>query len=187
MVIPSEIEIRGDIYAVKGIRNAAFASTFDLSCDVTSVELPNTIEEIGPSAFAGCTSLRSMTVYAVTPPYADNLFEYDYDDENYGYYDYIGFDETQLYDLVTLYVPNESLEAYRAHVEWGKFTHIVPFVGAGPGDVDGDGQINIDDVTGLIDQLLFGEELPAYIDVDGDGAVDINDVTMLIDMLLGIR
>ena len=91
------------------------------------------------------------------------------------------------YDDAILYVPASSLEDYSSHEIWGQFMHIVPFVGAGPGDVDGDGQISIDDVTGLIDQLLFGEELPAYIDVDGDGAVDINDVTTLIDMLLGIR
>ena len=78
----------------------------------------------------------------------------------------------------------ESLEAYRAHEEWGKFTHIVPFLGAGPGDVDGNGSINITDVTNLIDQLLSGDELPAWSDVNGDGNVSISDVTALIDILL---
>ena len=51
--------------------------------------------------------------------------------------------------------------------------------------MDGDGLINIADVTGLIDQLLSGEELPAYYDVDGDGVVNIQDITHLIDTLLG--
>ena len=81
-------------------------------------------------------------------------------------------------------MPDQSLEAYRAHVEWGKFTHIVPFLGAGPGDINGDGNIAINDVTNLIDQLLSGDELPAYADVNGDGNVGIKDVTILIDMLL---
>ena len=92
--------------------------------------------------------------------------------------------ETDVYEQATLFVPAESLEAYRAHEEWGKFTHIVPFVGAGPGDINGDGNIAISDATNLIDQLLSGDELPAYADVNGDGVVTIKDVTDLIDMLL---
>ena len=60
----------------------------------------------------------------------------------------------------------ESLEAYRAHEEWGKFSHIVPFIGAGPGDVNGDGKIAISDVTNLINLLLSSDELPAYADVN---------------------
>ena len=39
-------------------------------------------------------------------------------------------------------------------------------------------------MTNLIDQLLGGEEIPAYCDVDGDGNVTIKDVTALIDQLL---
>ena len=84
-----------------------------------------------------------------------------------------------------LFVPNESLEAYRTHEEWGKFTHIVPFIGAGPGDVNGDGSISVGDATNLIDLLLSGGELPAWMDVNGDGHVSIKDITDLIDMLLG--
>jgi hypothetical protein len=61
----------------------------------------------------------------------------------------------------------------------------VPFIGAGPGDIDGDGEINIADATRLIDKLLSGEELPAYIDVNGDGSVDIADVTSILDSMLG--
>ena len=83
-----------------------------------------------------------------------------------------------------LYVPNESLEAYRAHEEWGKFSHIVPFIGGGPGDVDGDGSIGINDVTNVIDMIVSDEDAPAYCDVDGDGMVGINDVTTILDMLL---
>ena len=61
----------------------------------------------------------------------------------------------------------------------------MPFVGAGPGDVNGDGNITVGDVTNLIDMLLMGEEeRPAYADVDGDGNVTIKDIATLIDMLL---
>ena len=60
----------------------------------------------------------------------------------------------------------------------------MPFIGAGPGDVNGDGSVSILDATGLIDMLLCGEELPAYADVNGDGIISIIDITALIDMLL---
>lgn len=56
-----------------------------------------------------------------------------------------------------------------------------------PGDVDGNGIVDIADVTTLIDVLLSGGDM-AYnaenADFDGDGEVSIGDVTALIDALL---
>ena len=78
-----------------------------------------------------------------------------------------------------------SQDAYAAHTYWSKFVRIVPFLGAGPGDINGDGNIAVNDVTNLIDMLLSSDELPAWADVDGDGNVDIRDITILIDMLNG--
>ena len=54
------------------------------------------------------------------------------------------------------------------------------------GDVDHDGNVNISDVTALIDCLLGSQEDACLIcaDVDLDGKVTITDVTELIDMLL---
>lgn len=59
-----------------------------------------------------------------------------------------------------------------------------------PGDVDGDGQLNIADVTNLIDMLISGEspqdeKIMNGADVDGDGELNIADVTALIDHILG--
>ncbi len=53
------------------------------------------------------------------------------------------------------------------------------------GDIDGDGEVTIGDVTALIDILLSGDTMsnPAA-DVDEDGEVIISDVTALIDILL---
>ena len=55
------------------------------------------------------------------------------------------------------------------------------------GDVNGDGQVAIADVTALIDYLLTGDptgfyEVNAYI--NNDSSISIADVTWLIDMLL---
>ena len=52
------------------------------------------------------------------------------------------------------------------------------------GDVDGDNNVNIGDVTALIDMLLTGEEAPAGADCDNNNAVNISDVTTLVDFLL---
>ena len=66
-------------------------------------------------------------------------------------------------------------------------------VGASPqpgvlaGDVDGSGNINIADVTALIDYLLSGNSESINVmnaDVDGDDHINISDVTALIDKLL---
>ena len=56
-----------------------------------------------------------------------------------------------------------------------------------PGDVDSDGNVNIDDVTSLITYLLTNNASQinvANADVDGDGTITISDVTALIGILL---
>ena len=54
-----------------------------------------------------------------------------------------------------------------------------------PYDVDGDGQVNIADVTALIDMLLSPQMLMMQqADVDGNGELNIADVTFLIDHIL---
>ena len=160
------------------------------SCSFTDIVLPNGVKTIGNRAFYLCTNLKSITLgdelisigdwafvacplhtiickAKTTPTIYNNTFSFLYESDN-----------------VILFVPNESLEAYRAHEQWGKFTHIVPFSGAVPGDGNVDGNIAISDATSLIDMLLSGDELPAWADVNGDGSVGIKDVTTLIDMLL---
>jgi Ca2+-binding EF-hand superfamily protein len=56
------------------------------------------------------------------------------------------------------------------------------------GDVDGDGEITINDVTMTISAAL-GRPAAIFIsaaaDVDGDGEITINDVTTIIGMALG--
>ena len=52
------------------------------------------------------------------------------------------------------------------------------------GDVNDDNNVNIADVTALIDILLGGTEAPAGADCNNDNNVNIADVTVLIDFLL---
>ena len=71
---------------------------------LTSIVLPNTIESIEAFAFSMCSSLDTIYCYAITPS-TTNQYAF----ENYD---------------ATLYVPCESLEAYKAHEVWGRFNTI---------------------------------------------------------------
>ena len=56
-----------------------------------------------------------------------------------------------------------------------------------PGDTNGDGMVDINDVTNLISYILAGCSSSFHIenaDLIDDGVVDINDVTALIDKIL---
>ena len=63
---------------------------------------------------------------------------------------------------------------------------IVTVVQVQPGDVNGDGSVNIEDITAMINLLLHGNgsTYNAAADMDQDGNVSITDVTLLIDCVL---
>ena len=93
-----------------------------------------------------------------------------------------------IYENATLFVPNESLEAYRNHPEWSWFYRIVPFIGAGPGDINGDGSISVSDLTSVVNMMLSADEgIPAYCDVNGDGNINVTDVTALVNQMLNAQ
>lgn len=51
------------------------------------------------------------------------------------------------------------------------------------GDIDGNGTVNVSDVTSLINAILAGTQT-ASTDLNGDGAVNLSDVTLLINLVL---
>ena len=86
----------------------------------------------------------------------------------------------------TVYDPNHT-DAEYARIDGGQSNP--GYFTAKPttqrGDVNGDGSVNIADVTSLIDYLLSGTTAPAAADCNQDNSVNIADVTTLIDYLLG--
>ena len=52
-----------------------------------------------------------------------------------------------------------------------------------PGDVNGDGEVNIADVNAIIDCILLGHSAD-YADVNNDGEVNIADINAVIDIIL---
>lgn len=136
-------------------------------CDkLESITLPATLTSIGEYGFYYCPNLKTIVSLAVTPPTMRNANTFSY------------------YTTPTLYVPEESLEAYRTTDCWSRFTNILPIK---KGDVNGDERLSISDVTALINVLLSGDTSAinvANADVNGDGKFNIADVTALIEMLL---
>ena len=54
-------------------------------------------------------------------------------------------------------------------------------------DLNGDGNINISDVTALLDCLAASGEYDAACDLNNDGSVNITDVTYLLDYLAAMH
>lgn len=85
-------------YGVKTIARYAF-----YGCEaLASVTIPSGVTSIGQSAFQGCTALTSVTVNATTPPYLG----------------YNAFYSTKNYPI---YVPAESVDAYKAASNWSSY------------------------------------------------------------------
>ena len=56
------------------------------------------------------------------------------------------------------------------------------------GDVNGDGKINVSDVTALVNMILGTiPKNEAVADINGDGKVNVSDVTALVNMILGVQ
>lgn len=52
------------------------------------------------------------------------------------------------------------------------------------GDVDGNGEVSINDVTILVEYILNKSNPPAIADVNGDGEISVSDVLMLVEIIL---
>jgi hypothetical protein len=141
-------------------------SPFKTCSNLSHLIIGESVESIGYYMFSYCFENQNDTItcYAKTPPTITYSTFYS------------------CYNNAILCVPECSLELYRTTEPWSKFKNIIGINSLG--DVDGDGNINISDVTALIDILLRGGEASAGADVDGDGQVNISDVTALIDRLL---
>ncbi len=139
---------------------------------ITEVELPSTLVEVRASAFSSITGITRVTCLAATPPSCGSDFT------------------DAVYANATLYVPMRSLELYRNAEVWSNFQHIEGIdTGDEPatlGDVNGDGKVNISDVSALIGYLLdnSNEICTANADVNDDTRITIADVSVLISMLL---
>ena len=135
---------------------------------MTTATIGDGVTNIGQQAFGGCSALNTITCKAVNPPTMANKNCFD----------------NNTYNTATLNVPKRSLNAYKSADWWRIFTNIVGGdFGGKPGDVNGDGEVNIADVNAEIAAIL-SSNYDTNNDVNGDGEVNIADVNAIIDAIL---
>ncbi len=169
--IPSSLDISGEVHSVEAIQAEAFMDNEKLK----TVTIPETIKEIGESAFAGCTNLTDIYCYAENPidltgsattrtrgSVASQVFA--------------GVDK----DVCVLWVPEGCVSAYRNAGGWGEFKQIKELK---RGDASGDGWVNVADMVVVVNLIKEG----AYkrsADVNNDGVVDNQDLSAISDIIM---
>ena len=152
-----------------GVTTIGDYAFYNVSAEVDTMWIPSTVSYLGDMAMAGMIGMKNLKTDAVDVPALGNDV-------------WAGVDQPS----VSLYAPNEeSTELYKVADQWMNFFFPAEddFI---LGDVNGDGQVNIGDVTALINAVLSGTgdiDVRAA-DVTGDGLITVADVTMLINMVL---
>lgn len=149
------------------IGNYAF---YDVSTVIDTMRLPSSLLYLGDYAMAGMTGMQTLkTAAAEVPALGENVWA--------------GVNQ----QAVPLLTPsNESAALYKEADQWMYF-YIPMDSDFKLGDVNGDGSVDINDVTALIAYVLTGDATGLDLraaDVNGDTEVDINDVTSLINFVL---
>jgi len=129
---------------VTTIKYAAFSDCYNLS----AIIIPNSVTSIEDGAFAECRGLQELVCYATTPPaLGQDVFWHT--------------DQTQ----ATLYVPRNSIKAYRAADQWREFANILGM------EVEGEETV----VT------IFGLDIEIP-DTIGEGGINLlGDSTLMYD------
>lgn len=145
---------------------------------MTSITIGNSVDTIDIYAFVG-HPLQSVTVMAPVPP----VLKAGTAVSNPTVFDSNNFANT------TLYVPSVMVDKYKAAHEWELFANVEGIQVMGNGDSNGDGNVAINDLSVLIDELLEGGSATSFnainADINGDGNITITDISLLIDKLLG--
>ena len=163
----------------KGV-TAIGESAFSNCTALTAVILPSTLQTLGGRAFYNDGALVGVSCKATTPPTCQII---TVGTNNFAPFDASHFQNTRLR------VPTGCKNAYMAAPIWKLFNSIVESSSLDEvtmGDVDGDGNVGIADVTALVDYILDHSNVIVAdaADVDQDGNIGIADVTVLIDYIL---
>ncbi|MBQ7690074.1 MAG: leucine-rich repeat protein [Muribaculaceae bacterium] len=173
------------------------------SSGITELVIPNSVTVLD-NCFGNCGKLRKITIGTGLREFRNYVFHNDsllaeihiaVSDPNKiaivggGHFSTINTQRGVNKSTCVLYVPRGAVERYRSHSFWRQFAHIEEDESAVlPGDANGSGMVDIDDVNILINVML-GKPAPsnydpAGADTNGDGRIDIDDVNYVINVML---
>ena len=175
---------------VTNIGNYAFMRCGSL----TEATIPNSVTNIGNSAFRYCTALNTLTIgnsvnkigsYA----FANNteLADVTCLAEQIPTTSTNAFNSSNT-ENATLHVPESSVENYKVTAPWSSFYKIVALGSTLIGDANGNGEVEIGDVTSVL-TLMATPEATGYnnkaADANGNGEIEIGDVTTILTIMAG--
>lgn len=135
---------------------------------VQQLTIPITTKYVGTRAMAGMTGLQQITTYAQSVP-------------DLGQAVWQGVDQAN----VVLLTPHNSVDYYNSAEQWREFNIQSNII---PGDVNGDGVVDIADLNAVINYML-GKVIGTFIfeagDLNHNGVIDIADVNAVINLILG--
>lgn len=116
--IPQTVTNKSKTYTVTAIGESSFENNKNL----TDVIIPSSVTSIGDNAFKGCSNLKSITVYNPTPINLSAAGARGAGTRSGGSFVFEGVDKV----LCILYVPDGSVDLYKAASVWSEFRHIIP-------------------------------------------------------------
>lgn len=187
------LETVDSLDCINEIGKYAFYSCLQLK----SLKLPNTITSISDHAFALCYSLNKIIIPASVTYIGEMAFNNAaavedlvvtcYADTPPELYDYTSLEFASFQKA--LYVPKNSVDIYKSTSIWKDFFNpILPIeeeIPVNPADLNGDGSVNIGDMSVIIDIILRGSTDSSGLgDLNGDGVVNITDLNAIINFIL---
>ncbi len=131
--------------------------------DIEEVTIPANVSYIGTRAMMGMSKLRKLVSKPTdVPALGDSVWA--------------GIIPSKVELLVN------NVDDYRAADQWKDFTIYKALI---VGDVNGDGNVNVTDVTTLVNMILG--VIPKDMlrgDLNGDGKINVTDVTRLVNIIL---
>lgn len=173
-VIPKSTTIDGVDYTVTAIDKEAFIHKKTL----TVASIPESINQIGNSAFAGCSGLKAIYSYAEDPIALGSSDG----DENTASTVFADVDKQNC----ILYVPKNSINKYSIADGWKEFQNIVEIKSESPYDANNDGKFDINDIYAIVDYIMLGKTdgfIFRKADANGDNKVDAADIVEIVDKI----